>query len=521
MRRLVCLAFDSPDLALVQQGVDAGWLPTLGRLLEGGRFVPLDDMQDLLTSPMWPTLVTGTHVTDHLLLLHEQLLPGTYAFVPTKAKASQRPPFYRYVSDAGLRSTVASVYSAPLLAAFNGTQVVGWGSHDPYNTREDPPRADPPEVLRALERVAGRRAIRYGAPIPRRLSEFERYTGELVQGIEQQAKGLAYLLERTEWDFFFGGFAEAHLAGHLYYHFGIPEHPRHDPAVGPALKGALTTIYRAVDRALGSLLERLPDDVPRLVVSPYAMGPHHHLDNALDPLLTRAGWLSRAGTGVVVSDDRRLRALALARRAVHQIMPRGLRARLGRLVPRDRWVGALAMADVDWSVTRAFPVPSDGASYLRLNLRGREPGGIVAPGTEYDRACDGLAELVGGLQDPATGERLVARVARLDAIFGTAPVGPLPDLLVQWTRRHELPAVEAPGIGRLEIRSTDPRTGAHWAPGFLLACGPGIVPSGSRRLAGPSARVVDVAATALALLGVPRPPELAGQPIPSIVSAAE
>ena len=147
---------------------------------------------------------------------------------------------------------------------------------------------------------------------------------DLLTGIEQQRRGLLHLLERTRWDFFFGGFAEAHLGGHLLWHLGVPDHPRYDATATRELGDALPRVYRAIDGAIGSLLERLPAETPVLVVSPYSMGPHHHLAAAMDPLLERAGWLGRSRRGVIVADDPRLRALALARRALHQVVPASL-----------------------------------------------------------------------------------------------------------------------------------------------------------------------------------------------------
>ena len=59
------------------------------------------------------------------------------------------------------------------------------------------------------------------------------------------------------------------------------------------------------------------------------------------------------------------------------------------------------------------------------------------------------------------------------------------------------------------------------APGFLLGAGPGILPSGSRRLEGPPARLPDVAATVLARLGVELPEVVTGTPIEGLAQPVE
>ena len=132
---VVCIGFDAAERSLVQEGIEQGWLPALASLLERGRCVHLDQSNNVFSGAAWPTTITGTEMQDHLLYLDRQLDPGSYRIVHVGSERLQRPPVWRHVSDAGLNSTVVSVYGAPLLDDFLGTQVLGWGSHDPFNAR--------------------------------------------------------------------------------------------------------------------------------------------------------------------------------------------------------------------------------------------------------------------------------------------------------------------------------------------------------------------------------------------------
>src|SRR5439155_22428775 len=78
----VCIAFDSPDLELVQSGIDEGWMHALADIVERGRFVPIEDHQEFLTSPSWPTLIRGCSVVDHGLFRDYQLEDRTYDLRP-------------------------------------------------------------------------------------------------------------------------------------------------------------------------------------------------------------------------------------------------------------------------------------------------------------------------------------------------------------------------------------------------------------------------------------------------------
>src|SRR5439155_19286162 len=82
---------------------------------------------------------------------------------------------------------------------------------------------------------------------------------------------------------------------------------------------------------------------------------------------------------------------------------------LGRGISRAR-----ALADaIDWGRTRAHYAPLFyPAAGLHLNVRGRQPGGIVAPGRDYEELRDRLLAGLRELTDPRTGARVVEEAYR-------------------------------------------------------------------------------------------------------------
>ena len=510
--RVFCLDWDSPDPAALQRGVDDGSLPNLAGLLARGAATTIDDTQEILTPASWPTLNRGVVPARHGQLADRELMPGTYRQVPVAADRSTMPPFWHHLAEAGLRSTIVSIYNAPLLQGLPGTQVVGWGSHDPYTTKVGGPRSDPPGLVAELERLVGRRELRYGLKLPVGDEAELAYLERQLRGVRQQGRALRHLATSTEWDFFYGAIADAHEAGHVVWQHHDPAHPRHRPDAPQRLRHALGAIYEAIDHELGLLLAELrPDDVV-LVVSPYGMGPNPHLEEIGDGVLAAAGLLRRADQDAAPpTADRRVRALAGARRVVHRLVPAGLRPALGRLVPRERLVGALEFADVDWSATRAFQVWGDGSTLVRINLQGREPAGIVTPAA-YEALRDDVMALFDELVDADTGEPAVIRTARYEDVGGGPPTGGMPDVCVQWRRGQRPRAVSSPRVGEVVVPAEVARESIHWTNGMLLAAGPGIPATAAGRVDGPPIRLVDFAATVLELVGVSAP-ELDGTPV--------
>jgi predicted AlkP superfamily phosphohydrolase/phosphomutase len=516
--RVACLGFDSAGISFLQAGIEAGRLPTLTGLLESGRSVALADCQEIATSAAWATLIRGCDLPDHGLFNDRALAPGEYRMADVYPESAARPPFWRYLSDAGIRSVLLSAYGAPLLDPFEGIQVAGWGSHDPFDAKLKRLRSDPPGLIPELARLVGPRAIRYDGTPPRGVRGVRAYVEDMVRGCGQQAQAFNRLLEMGDWRFALVSFAECHQAGHWLWHLADAAHPDHDPDVAPDLRDGLMRVYEATDRAIGTILSRLPERTAVLVVSPYDMGPNHHLDEALPLVLERGGWLVRPPAARAGA---RVRALRAGRRAVRAVVPLALRPALGRLIGRDRLLAELAAGAIDWQATTVLPLPSDGSAALRLNLAGREPTGTVEPGPDAERTLEEITACLEELRCADTGRAVVARVARYEELFDAAPLSGVADLFVQWERVPRPRALRSERVGEIPVPVERSIRSVHHAPGFAVAAGPGIAPAGGGRLTGAGqARLADVAATVLALLGVPAPPEVTGRPIPGLVPAA-
>ena len=74
------------------------------------------------------------------------------------------------------------------------------------------------------------------------------------------------------------------------------------------------------------------------------------------------------------------------------MIPKSFRAAVSRaLIPRSvkeklslHW----KTAGIAWQHSRAFLIDNANEGYIRINLKGREPQGIVEPGKEYEDLCE-------------------------------------------------------------------------------------------------------------------------------------
>jgi predicted AlkP superfamily phosphohydrolase/phosphomutase len=144
-----------------------------------------------------------------------------------------------------------------------------------------------------------------------------------------------------------------------------------------------------------------------------------------------------------------------------------------------------------WPHMAAFAVPSYYDGRIRVNLRGRERHGVVAP-SEYAGVLDELERLVRACRDPRTGRHVVAAVERSAGDDPLALPGSEADLVVVWNTG--VCGFEHPDhglIGPVPYR----RTGGHTGPyGFAWIAGRDVRPGdcGTRSAFDVTPTVVDL-----------------------------
>jgi len=161
---------------------------------------------------------------------------------------------------------------------------------------------------------------------------------------------------------------------------------------------------------------------------------------------------------------------------------------------------------VDWSRTRAFAL---GLTGIFINRKGREKSGIVAEGAEYRQLVQELAEKLGQMADPATGEGCVRRVSVSQQFFRGPYRFDAPDLLMGWEGGYRNSWECATGQVTEEVFSDNTRSwsGDHCVdpsivPGVFL-CNQGISEE--------NPRLVDIPASVLRLFGQEIPGYMQGQ----------
>jgi len=521
-RRLLLIGFDSAAAALVEEGLREGWLPNLARLRERGAYGRLRSTSDWLVSSHWSSFSMGTPPDEH----------GCYHFLQWRADEMRitrpdpawmiREPFWRTLAERGTRVVVldAPYTPPPKTKSYPGVEMCGWATSELIF----PPFVHPKRMKEVVRRTYGRSLRRAGEGLayeryaPRPRAELFHIRDLLVEIVERSAGLTCELMATEPWQLFLTVFGPSHRAGHMLWGAGSVA-GEDGPEVDRAMQDAVREVYAATDRAIGRVVQAAGDETPVLVFSLTGMSYNTSRTDVLPSMLARV--LAGDHSGAAAHEG--LRAASLLSRAIPLPWRQVMKGWLPMAV-QDRLSLFWRMGRADWSSTKAFSLTADVHGYVRINLRGREARGIVAPGEEYDGVCTQVAEGLLDFVDSDTGEPVVQEVARVDDLFAAGGRrDALPDLIVRWAPSPcaSTRAIESPRFGRIPWptpgKNPNGRSGNHTADAFVVAVGDGIAPGSS---IDPEAHILDLPPTILALLGEPALPHMTGKVIREIAPAS-
>lgn len=503
---IVVIGLDAFDVDLLHRWSREGRLPFLRSLMERGVVARLESTQDLFSDAPWPSVNGGVSPAKHAFYNHLQLRRGTLEIERVDAQYCRQLPFWQYLKDTGLKVATLDVPKTFPIEGLDGIQVCAWGEHYPLlRTAVSIPSGALNDIISRFGEYPHPKEM----PIPpSRDWEYRTYQ-TYIDNIERKRRATEYLLGLDDWDFFFSVFSEVHYADHQFYDHMEPSHWGHEPEAPDDLKEALPDVAARTDAALASIFAKLPPEATYVVLSVHGVETNFSANHLMVEVLEKLGFLTRAERQ---SSTNAIGSVLRWTSAIRELIPQRVRDFINdRLVPdavHDEADSSALGGGFDWSRTRAFFLPSDHFhALLSLNLRGREPQGIVEPGTEADAVCEELASQLMHLTNPATGKPAVRDVVRIADKYEGANLSELPELVVRWAKDEPIQQLYHPDLGTIGEKSFVLRTAQHTADGFLIAGGPAIDVTATVR----GARTIDLAPTLLHLLGQPVPDELEGR----------
>jgi len=521
-KRVLFIGFDAADTELIDQWCEDGVLPHIAQMRQRGIWGRLQTTAEVVHVSAWPSIFTGAPPDEHGLYHAYVMQPGQQNPVRPRPDQSPVPFFWRLLSDQGKRCVVMDAFMTCPLQPFNGSQVVEWGTWSWFSE----PTILPPELKREMHKTFGAYPAedhsQIGMTPPPDPNGFYR---RLLAAVEKKTRVVRWLMDQDDWDLFLVVFGECHPAGHYFWHYHDPSYAAHPPGGGGPLQAALRDVYVALDRAVGDLLRSVDDDTLVLLVSGDGMGPNYSGSHILGDLLTRMKLLNDIpsqmnGAGASTGEGPKAKTDLVS--TVRNWIPKSWRVAVSRTVLPRRVNEKLSLrwktAGIAWEHTRAFLIENANEGYIRINLQGREPQGIVAPGVEYDALCEELYQTIKGLINPANGKPAALTVYKTDDLYQGPCRSHMPDIIVNWnddaristqllTEKYGVARSPEPGYGLAPYY-----TGNHRPHAFSVAVGPGIASGAVLH----GASILDLAPTLLSHFDIGLPDYMHGRVLPEL-----
>lgn len=519
--RVLLLGFDAANPDLLRRWAADGTLPNLRALMDRGLVGTTRSLEGFIHST-WPSFSTGVSPARHGYHYITQVMPGTYDYA---MQSVQHEAFWTRLSRAGRRVAIFDVPLSEPDPEINGMHVVDWGAIEQWTSL----RTSPASLRERLLAAWGEHPLQdSGDDVRRTNDEHRTLLDVLSRGVRTRAAMTCAYLEQGGWDLFLQNFSESHCAGHNMWHLHDPTHPSYDAAIVARIGDPIRQVYAEIDAAMGRIIAAAGDAIV-LVVAAHGMSHWFGGEFLLPEILYRLGASERRPE---LPPERSLGASAIGgARALWRLAPRAIRDGVfhlrGRMKRRFRKPPPPPVIDADPVGSRCFIVRNGHLTAgIRLNLVGREPAGVLAPGPEAEGFVEQLTRNLLEIIDDRTGRPLIQRVRRTKDLYSGNRLGDLPDLLLDWDDEMAIGnsnltrgagatvRVRSAAIGVLEDTNHYHRTGDHRIGGFFVATGPGIRPGGLEA----AVSVMDFAPTISRLLGVELA-EVEGRPIPGIVAS--
>jgi len=168
----------------------------------------------------------------------------------------------------------------------------------------------------------------------------------------------------------------------------------------------------------------------------------------------------------------------------------------------------LSLSDVDWLRTKAYAV----GGQIFINLKGREPEGIVEPGVEYEGVRDEIIEKLKKLEDPLVNGKVVGKVFKKEEIYSGRYLDRAADIIFLPRRAEMLAFADFEFSSNRLLEQPYAISGTHRMNGILLVAGKNI----RKRVRIQGAAITDIAPTILCSLGLPIPDDMDGRVLTEI-----
>ncbi|OHB71709.1 MAG: hypothetical protein A2W23_06855 [Planctomycetes bacterium RBG_16_43_13] len=525
-QKVLIIGVDGATYQIIRPMIKEGKLPNFERLINTGVSGDLTTTIPSLTPTAFTTLMTGVNPGHHGIFDFAGGVHRDYrSRIILNSSNIHVKTIWEIISEKNKKVISIGVPFTYPPFPVNGIMVSA-GMPNPEKGQDV--KIFPPEVGKEIMDYIGGIQHKY---LTRRGSgfcgmpqmEFYEDLQEKVYYVFEKVRGIFfYLFNKYEWDIFMVHFNLTDMLQHNFWRFIDPGHVSYDKSLAEHFENTIYKGYQDIDKLIGEVLAKTDQETNVIVLSDHGFGPVHYLFN-MNYWLEEIGLLKR-------------KKRYIGRYKVHRTtFQRGL-SRLGYQNLADHlptWLsgmnlpvvrrnidpgGAFAFRNqsdrfaemIDWKRTRAYA----DVHGINLNLRGREPEGVIEPGKEQEQVISYIMNQLLSVRDTETNATIIGEVLKKEDIFKGPCTEEATDIYFFFKEGyHHIPSPDFMSKERFtKLNDSIPFSGHHVShrstqKGIFLSSGPGMKQSTELQ----EANMMDIAPTILYLLNLEIPAEMEGR----------
>ena len=518
-KKVLVIGLDGATFDLIEPWVAEGKLPALGALMKQGCWGNLISTLQSNSAQAWSTFITGMNAGKHGIYDFIRPIPGSYKVQFTNASLRDGKSLWKAASENGLKVGIMNVPMTYPPEAVNGFLISGV---DAPGVNSD--FAYPPEILAEVEKSVGSYILEAGVTGLIRRGRPDLALSRMDKTIEMRYKAAEYCIKHKDWNLFMVVFTEPDRVQHFFWKYINKNHPNYRESEADKYGEGILRIYEKLDEAVDKLVGLSPEETTVFIMSDHGGGPSSNKTFYINKWLEAEGYLEFKSEGRPIDKLDRWKRNILRKLdyLLSARLPRGVKENLVRLLPglRNKVSSVLLLDNINWQKTKVYS--RESASVISINLKGREPEGIVAP-EDYEQVSKEIIKNLKALRCPETGEPIISEVYRKEDIYSGPYIDFAPDLFIEWNKYSYIqrPSYLSKGKGFTEVlkdrelawaeRMSRP-SGIHRPEGVVLCVGKGIKKGEKIK----NARLMDLYPTILYSLGISISAEVEGTVIEDI-----
>jgi len=502
--KVIVIGLDGATFDVILPWIEENKLPALASVYRNGARSRFCSTPNIHSASGWTSIITGRNPGKHGIyyFFERDFATGRMRYfigADRKGKA-----IWHYLNEAGKSVGLINVPMTYPAEPVNGFIIAGCDAPS-INSGGF---AYPPSLAKEILSISKNYTI---APDTAQLLRGENKllaVEKWIEAIEARVTVAERLYRKNPVDFFMVVFTASDWVQHKFWKYFDPAHPDYTEEGARRYGIAIQRIFEKLDEAVGRLLALADTETNIFIVSDHGFGLRHAAKHFLPGWLVQQGLMNykydiTAGHLPRSRSSKALQTVAgrmqqLSRGALKKIAP-SLFAETSANSRKEALFSA-----IDWSRTKAY-VEFDNLHSIWINLKGRNPHGIVSPGQEYEQLRQHIIALLYQWTD-ASGNRVVERAFKREEIYNGPYTDRAPDIQIWWSDGAmagvAVNSETAPTLVKEEAWS-----GNHRLEGILMMQGPQL---GRSRWISRSS-VTDVVPTVLHLFGLPVAEDIDGK----------